>query len=37
MDWNCTFTEERLSDYLEGKLLPAEAAAISDHTADCAK
>ena len=36
MDWNCTFTEERLSDYLEGKLLPAEAAAFSAHTADCA-
>src|SRR3984957_2052605 len=35
MDWNCTFTEERLSDYLEGKLLPAEAAAFSSHTADC--
>src|ERR1700733_9429709 len=36
MDWNCTFTEERLSDYLEGKLLPVEAAAFSAHTADCA-
>jgi hypothetical protein len=36
MDWNCTFTEERLSDYLEGKLLPTEAAAFSAHTADCA-
>jgi anti-sigma factor RsiW len=36
MDWNCTFTEERLSDYLEGKLLPAEAAAFSAHTLDCA-
>jgi anti-sigma factor RsiW len=36
MDWNCTFTEERLSDYLEGKLLPAEATAFSAHTADCA-
>ena len=35
MDWNCTFTEERLSDYLEGKLLPVEAAAFSAHTADC--
>src|SRR6202050_2192524 len=36
MDWNCTFTEERLSDYLEGKLLPVEAAAFSAHTLDCA-
>ncbi len=36
MDWNCTFTEERLSDYLEGKLLPSEAAAFSAHTSDCA-
>jgi anti-sigma factor RsiW len=36
MDWNCTFTEERLSDYLEGKLLPAEAAAFSAHAANCA-
>lgn len=36
MDWNCTFTEERLSDYLEGKLSPAEAAAFSAHTASCA-
>ena len=36
MDWNCTFTEERLSDYLEGKLLPAEAAAFSAHRTDCA-
>jgi hypothetical protein len=36
MDWNCTFTEERLSDYLEGKLLPSEAAAFSAHIADCA-
>jgi anti-sigma factor RsiW len=36
MDWNCTFTEERLSDYLDGKLSPAEAAAFSAHTARCA-
>jgi len=36
MDWNCTFTEERLSDYLEGKLSPAETAAFSGHTAICA-
>src|ERR1700683_4875289 len=36
MDWNCTLTEERLSDYLEGKLSPAEAAAFSAHMASCA-
>jgi hypothetical protein len=36
MDWNCTFTEERLSDYLDGKLSPAENAAFSAHTAGCA-
>jgi len=36
MDWNCTLTEERLSDYLEGKLSPAEAAAFSVHMASCA-
>jgi Putative zinc-finger len=35
MDWNCTFTEERLSDYLDGKLSPAEAAAFSAHMAGC--
>ena len=36
MDWNCTLTEERLSDYLEGKLSPVEAAAFSAHMASCA-
>jgi len=36
MDWNCTLTEERLSDYLEGKLSPPEAAAFSAHMANCA-
>jgi Putative zinc-finger len=36
MDWNCAFTEERLSDYLDGKLSPAEAAAFSAHSAGCA-
>jgi anti-sigma factor RsiW len=37
MDWNCTFTEERLSDYLDGKLSPAESAAFSAHAAGCAE
>jgi Putative zinc-finger len=36
MDWNCTLTEERLSDFLEGALLPEEAAAFSAHAAGCA-
>ncbi|HXQ24865.1 MAG TPA: zf-HC2 domain-containing protein [Candidatus Acidoferrales bacterium] len=37
MDWNCTLTEERLSDYLEGSLLPKEAAAFSSHASGCAQ
>jgi hypothetical protein len=36
MDWNCTLTEERLSDYLEGKLSPVESAGFSAHMASCA-
>ncbi|HEX4077052.1 MAG TPA: zf-HC2 domain-containing protein [Candidatus Acidoferrales bacterium] len=36
MSWNCTTTEERLTDYLDGALTPAEAAAFSAHTAGCA-
>lgn len=36
MAWNCTFTEERLSDYLEGKLSPVEAAKFSAHAKGCA-
>jgi len=36
MDWNCAFTEERLSEYLDGKLTPEEAAAFSAHAAGCA-
>jgi anti-sigma factor RsiW len=35
MDWNCVLTEERLSDYLDGLLSPAEAAAFSAHAAGC--
>lgn len=35
MDWNCTLTEERLSDVLEGTLLSDEAAAFSTHAAKC--
>jgi hypothetical protein len=36
MNWNCTLTEERLSDFLDGTLAPEEAAAISAHAATCA-
>jgi len=36
MDWNCTLTEERLSDFLDGVLAPEEAAAFSAHRAGCA-
>lgn len=35
MDWNCTFTDERLSDVLDGALLPEERAAFSAHAAGC--
>ena len=35
MNWNCTLTEERLSDFLEGTLSPEDAAAFSGHEAGC--
>jgi hypothetical protein len=35
MNWNCTRTEERLSDLLEGLLATDEAAAFSAHAAGC--
>jgi anti-sigma factor RsiW len=35
MNWNCTTTEERLSDYLDGALTPAETAAFKAHSACC--
>ncbi len=34
-DWNCARTEERLSDYLDGILSPAEVAAFSAHASGC--
>jgi anti-sigma factor RsiW len=34
-DWNCARTEERLSDYLDGILSPAEAAEFSAHASGC--
>lgn len=34
-DWNCARTEERLSDYLDGTLSPAEAADFSAHAGGC--
>jgi len=36
MNWNCTTTEERLTDYLDGVLTPEEAAGFSAHKAGCA-
>jgi len=36
MTWTCTDSEERLSDYLDGKLSPEDSAAYSVHTAGCA-
>jgi hypothetical protein len=35
MNWDCTLTEERLSDSLAEALLPEESAAFRAHTADC--
>jgi hypothetical protein len=35
MDWNCTSTEERLSDLIDGALTPLEAAAFSVHSVTC--
>jgi anti-sigma factor RsiW len=37
MNWTCTNSEERLSEYLEGALAPEEAAAFSAHAASCAR
>jgi anti-sigma factor RsiW len=37
MDWNCTLTEERLSDFLDGQLPREEAAAFSGHAAGCSR
>jgi anti-sigma factor RsiW len=34
-DWNCARTEEKLSDYLDGILSPAEAAEFSAHSSTC--
>jgi anti-sigma factor RsiW len=35
MNWTCTQTEERLSDYLDGLMTPEESAAFSSHAARC--
>lgn len=37
MNWNCAFTEERLSEYLEGSLAAEEREACAAHAAMCAK
>lgn len=36
MNWNCTNTEERLSDYLDGQLTAEEASAWAAHADTCA-
>jgi Putative zinc-finger len=36
MDWNCKISEERLSEYLDGKLAPTDASAFAVHAAGCA-
>ncbi|MFZ0738018.1 MAG: zf-HC2 domain-containing protein [Candidatus Acidiferrales bacterium] len=36
MNWNCTQTEERLSDFLDNLLTPAEVAELNHHAAECA-
>jgi hypothetical protein len=35
MNWNCTQTEERLSDYIDGRLSATEQAALQSHLARC--
>jgi anti-sigma factor RsiW len=35
MNWDCKISEERLSEYLDGKLAPAEASAFASHAAAC--
>ena len=35
MNWNCTFTEDKLSDYLSGALTAEENEALSGHAASC--
>jgi anti-sigma factor RsiW len=37
MDWTCTGSEERLSEFLEGQLAPSEASAFSAHIEACGK
>jgi len=37
MNWDCTNSEERLSDYLDGHLTSEDAASFSAHVASCAR
>jgi len=37
MNWNCEDVEEKLSEYLEGELAPADEAACAAHIAGCEK
>lgn len=36
MNWDCKISEERLSEYLDGKLAPADASAFASHATGCA-
>jgi hypothetical protein len=36
MDWNCKISEERLSEYLDGRLAPADTSAFAVHATGCA-
>lgn len=36
MEWNCTATEERLSDYIDGQLGAPDSAALAAHAETCA-
>ena len=35
MDWNCKISDERLSEYLDGMLSPADDSAFAVHRAGC--
>ncbi|MGH9683052.1 MAG: anti-sigma factor family protein [Candidatus Acidiferrales bacterium] len=35
MDWNCTYTDERLGEYVDGLLTPEEAKSLTAHAGGC--
>lgn len=37
MNWNCTYTDERLGEYVDGLLTPDEAKALTAHAGECAR